>query len=627
MSTVTFNPVSYGVLSFTNISATETDIGSTIPFTSAAGVAAAVNTLNGPAIAWGGFSSGAYYANSSQVLNFNYTVSSTSSTELIDTVGQLYTADYFGGPGVHLVAVENDYDTSGNLVGTETFIQGQTNPAAVLLTTPEQTINVQVTLTLSVDSTGNSSSGVFVSVIQQSFGTVAAPPATASIGDIVFYDATASGLETGFDSGPGIPNVTVELLNGTGTSVLETTTTDSQGHYSLTSLQAGVYEVEFISPTGYHFSPQGVGTNSGINSSPNAATGITGPITLTAGQADHYVEAGLVPGGSGAGASATIGNTVWLDTNADGLDDNSESGLAGVTVELLNAAGTSVLATTTTNASGNYQFTNLNAGTYEVQFLAPAGDAFTTQGVATATGINSSANSAGLSGPITLTSGQIDNAVNAGLKVLPASISSTVWIDTNKDGLLDNGESGQPGVTVELLNAAGTSVLATTTTNASGNYTFSNLAPDNYDVEVVPPTGYGFTTQGATGAIDSAVNATSGITAPFTLTAGQTDTALNAGLVAQPAAITGEIWFDANRDGLLDNGETGASGVSVGLWNANGTSMITAVATQANGTYTFANLAPGTYEVSVVPLSGYALTTKASPAAPMPTRSSIRQRS
>ena len=36
--------------------------------------------------------------------------------------------------------------------------------------------------------------------------------------------------------------------------------------------------------------------------------------------------------------------------------------LGGVTVDLLNAAGTSILGVTTTNASGLYSFTNLAAG-------------------------------------------------------------------------------------------------------------------------------------------------------------------------------------------------------------------------------------------------------------------------
>jgi len=50
-----------------------------------------------------------------------------------------------------------------------------------------------------------------------------------------------------------------------------------------------------------------------------------------------------------------IGNYVWLDLDGDGVQDPGELPLAGVTVQLLNAAG-QVIATTTTDEFGNYYF-------------------------------------------------------------------------------------------------------------------------------------------------------------------------------------------------------------------------------------------------------------------------------
>lgn len=57
-----------------------------------------------------------------------------------------------------------------------------------------------------------------------------------------------------------------------------------------------------------------------------------------------------------------IGNRVWMDTDKDGIQDADEEPLAGVTVQLYNAAGTTVLGTTTTDANGNYFFSS-DAGT------------------------------------------------------------------------------------------------------------------------------------------------------------------------------------------------------------------------------------------------------------------------
>ncbi|HEX4366906.1 MAG TPA: hypothetical protein VH023_08765, partial [Rhodopila sp.] len=207
MSILKINPITYDGLSFTNIGITETDSGIAASFTTFPGLALGITTPYGAALEWGGVNAGVYGANSSEVVNFNYTVSSTSASTLIDTVGQLYTADIFSGPGVSLTAVETIYDTSGNLIGTDTYTMGATNLPTITLSTPEQTVNVQLTLTMAIGSTGTSASTLVISALQQSFGTIAAP-ATASIGDIVFADLNNTGLESAFDSGPGVADVT-----------------------------------------------------------------------------------------------------------------------------------------------------------------------------------------------------------------------------------------------------------------------------------------------------------------------------------------------------------------------------------------------------------------------------------
>jgi hypothetical protein len=538
MATVTFNPITYGSVSFTNIQVNEVDSGTVAAFSSASGSDVGLASFLGgalvPTLAIDGVNAGVYGAGSSETLNLSYTVTATSGN-VIDSMSQLYVADTNVGPGVSLVAVETlTNPTTGAVIGSNTFTLGATNVPTTALTQNLQAVNVSIQLTMAISATaGTSSSELLISDLQQSFGTQAAPQNTASIGDIVFLDSTGSGVESSFDSGPGVAGVTVELLNGNGTSILATTTTNSSGLYSFTGLAAGTYEVKFLSPTGYAFTQQGVGGNPAVDSSANQITGLTAPITLTAGQADHNVEAGLVQTGGTTGQgsnTASIGTVVWLDSNHDGILDNGEKGVAGVTVELLNGAGTSILATTTTNSTGNYNFTKLAAGTYEVKFLAPSGDAFTTEYVPTS-GVDSVANSAGLTAPITLTAGQVDNQVNAGL-VNSGAIGDLVWMDTNKDGLYDNGETGVGSVTVELLNGNGSSILATTTTNSAGNYEFTGLAAGVYEVKFLSPTGDTFTTQGvgSNPAINSSPSTSTGVTAPITLAAGQIDNNVEAGL-------------------------------------------------------------------------------------------------
>ncbi len=89
-----------------------------------------------------------------------------------------------------------------------------------------------------------------------------------------------------------------------------------------------------------------------------------------------------------ATALAALGDYVWLDSNDNGLQDTGETGVAGVTVDLLNSTATSVIAVTTTNSTGYYHFTGLLPGVYDVQFFAPTGDNFTLTSVGTNTAID-----------------------------------------------------------------------------------------------------------------------------------------------------------------------------------------------------------------------------------------------
>lgn len=72
-----------------------------------------------------------------------------------------------------------------------------------------------------------------------------------------------------------------------------------------------------------------------------------------------------------------FGDFVWSDLNANGIQDGGEPGLAGVSVSLFRNG--SVIATTTTNASGVYLFdigTNNSSDSFFLQFGLLAGFQF-----------------------------------------------------------------------------------------------------------------------------------------------------------------------------------------------------------------------------------------------------------
>lgn len=64
-----------------------------------------------------------------------------------------------------------------------------------------------------------------------------------------------------------------------------------------------------------------------------------------------------------------------------------------------------------------------------------------------------------------------------------SSLSGKIWNDMNGDGAVDAGEASLPNVTVQLLDENLT-VLASTRTDANGNYTFSGLTAGTYFLRV-----------------------------------------------------------------------------------------------------------------------------------------------
>jgi DNA-directed RNA polymerase II subunit RPB1 len=62
-----------------------------------------------------------------------------------------------------------------------------------------------------------------------------------------------------------------------------------------------------------------------------------------------------------------VGDVVWIDADNDGIQDDSEQVLPGVTVQLMQDG--KVIGSTTTDDRGRYMFDELSAGQYQVRFI------------------------------------------------------------------------------------------------------------------------------------------------------------------------------------------------------------------------------------------------------------------
>ena len=114
-------------------------------------------------------------------------------------------------------------------------------------------------------------------------------------------------------------------------------------------------------------------------------------------------------------SDAIVHGIVWLDADANGVRAANETVYSGgVTVEL--RQGSTVIATTTTNSSGQYVFRGVPPGAYSVRFVSPAGFVFSPSNQGTDDSKDSDADpSTGSSGTFTLTSGQDLAGPDAGI--------------------------------------------------------------------------------------------------------------------------------------------------------------------------------------------------------------------
>lgn len=190
-----------------------------------------------------------------------------------------------------------------------------------------------------------------------------------------------------------------------------------------------------------------------------------------------------------------------------------------------------------------------------------------------------------------------------------ASLGNFVWEDTDMDGIqLSNfGENPIPGVRVTLYHSNGL-LAGIRTTNDSGYYAFARLAPGEYYLSFEFPRGMVPTKQhqGSDSDLDSDVDQITGLTAPFTLEAGEDNQRMDAGFT-HSGSVLSVVWADQNLNGVRDAGEPGVPATVVTLYDDNG-AIIQSVPTDVRGNFEFPIITPGTYTFEFSPPPGMSFT-------------------
>ena len=456
--------------------------------------------------------------------------------------------------------------------------------------------------------------------------TVPLDVSNLSLGGTVYVDSDRAGGNGGTKQGSegAIAGVTI-TLSGTdayGNAVNRTATTAADGSYKFDNLapsDASGYTITETQPAGYANGPVAPPT-----SGSEAATFDPGSYAKGAPNSSYVAVVApgtVVPGGTIASkgaagvhydfpevSGASLSGYVYADLDGNHVRSaGTDPAIAGATVELLDNASGTVLATTTTDANGFYQFGNLDPGiVYAVREPLPAGYAnlplAVNPGLVNGAACATCTRQTGAGGDVATTDRIAGIDLSAGNGTLfnfgeaaVTAISGTVYLDHNDDGDMNAGDTGIAGVTVTIVGAGPDGVFgtaddttATLTTDADGHYVYPDAkAGQNYRIDETQPPGLA----------DGKEHPTNTITITGLPLAGATGN--DFGELA--STLSGRVYLDANNNGHYDAGDQPIAGVKVSL--PAGTldvfgKPVTEATTLPDGSYVFKDLPAGTYTVT-----------------------------
>lgn len=376
--------------------------------------------------------------------------------------------------------------------------------------------------------------------------------------------------------------VSVSVLQGN--TVISTTLTDNNGNYLITGLQPGNYVIK-VNATGYQIGVQGVTVLAnqtvtanfslalnpgsiggfvldGVTSNPVVGASVQilqGNTLLNSGLTDangNFVFGNLAPGSyivtvSGANyqtfstsvnvvSNQTTFSSISLQGNPGTIsgvviDSSSMQPVVGVVIDLLQ--GLTLVATTQTDANGQYILPQLPPGTYTIRATAPNYQV-TSQGAIVSSGS-------------TLTA-------NLSLNILPSMLSGIV-IDANTSLPI-------PGASVNLLQ--GNILITNALTDANGNFNLNGLGTGTYSIQVSSP-NYQTNLIGETISVNQSIN-------------------VLISMQPNPGSIQGTV---------TDNLHHPITGATVMVDILQGNILVAQTLTDINGFYTIPNLGEGSYVI------------------------------
>lgn len=394
-----------------------------------------------------------------------------------------------------------------------------------------------------------------------------------------------------------LSGVEVALMNGSGRSILTSTTTDENGVFTFGNIRPGEYMLRVSAPSGYVFS--GAEADSVLPvSEVRDGRAYSSAFTLLGGAQVEGVGFGLFTQG-------TISGTVWQDGNFDAEMTADEAGLRGAQLTLLDGSG-AVVDTELSQRSGEFEFDGLMPGAYMLQITLPEGYVFTRSDgacVAGATGENTTIVDLGVLEMGQTISGQMIGALR------PAVVGGVVWKDSDDDGRRQHADMGMQGIPVTLICAESLETFSTVT-DENGAYRFEGVLPGDYTLSVEMPQGYAFARNASGVKRVSCVpmaDAQTSSTDAFMVSSDDSLLDMDVGAVGV-GSLTGYVWEDSAYDGRVRGGESGVANAVIELVDARNGQVVAEALSDAEGAYCIEYVRVGEYTVRVTLPDGMVFT-------------------
>lgn len=435
-------------------------------------------------------------------------------------------------------------------------------------------------------------------------GLSAAATAACTLEVNVFIDANTNGERGTYER--RLSGVTLEAIRVLEDQevVIATLSTNEEGEAVFSTLAPGTYKLRATLPDGYGFGKKGkeIRATSSIMEMSSELVQVSQEFTVT-----HETAAQV---GIGVNTMAVVTGIVWMDENADGIWNEGEGVMPNVTVSLINEKDEQQVYTTQSGADGVYTLDQVRPGNYKLSFTCPEGWMFTRysstggerRSIITTEGRRTASKS------INLEAGETLDLQHVGM-MREATVEGMAFLDANYNGLYDAGEAPLAGVDVEIYKSNG-DLVGSALSAEDGSFRLTALRPNDYRLRVIlPDDGSTFTTTVDASVTGNWLKARSGrrenSVDPLTLALGENKQVVVGAIY--PGSITGTCYLDDNFSATMDEGEKVVSGLTVTLLDAEG-NEVDKVKTSNKGVYTFKDLTPGTYQLSMQAKSGYAFT-------------------